>query len=134
MDDLGKTDNFFNQTLEELENVRKYLHALHRSSPKRVGGDYLRQLNKLVAVTDSQLFENIVTRKYRYEEFIVTRVSSSLVRNLKYFDILLAITWEEACFGYDHVWIHKVASAAQGFPLDENWFRLHIVKEVFYLT
>ncbi|KAL5963881.1 hypothetical protein TSMEX_008412, partial [Taenia solium] len=57
----------------ELENVRKYLHTIQRSYPKRSGSCSSRQLNKLVAITDSKLFEEIVTRKYRYEEFTVKK-------------------------------------------------------------
>ncbi|KAL5108047.1 hypothetical protein TcWFU_008080 [Taenia crassiceps] len=57
----------------ELENVRKYLHTIQRSYPKRSGSCNSRQLNKLVAITDSKLFEEIVTRKYRYEEFTVKK-------------------------------------------------------------
>lgn len=73
MDDLGRILSMWFQPTE-LENVRKYLHTIQRSYPKRSGSCSSRQLNKLVAITDSKLFEEIVTRKYRYEEFAVKKV------------------------------------------------------------
>uniref|UniRef100_A0A5K3ERK2 PDZ domain-containing protein n=1 Tax=Mesocestoides corti TaxID=53468 RepID=A0A5K3ERK2_MESCO len=55
---------------KDLEKVRRYLHIIRNSYPMQGDSSFNHQLNKLVAVTDSHLFEEIVTRRYRYEEYI----------------------------------------------------------------
>ncbi|KAM7541770.1 hypothetical protein Aperf_G00000015390 [Anoplocephala perfoliata] len=57
----------------ELANIRKYLHAIQRSYPKRCDSCSPNRLNELVTITDSKLFEEIITRTYQYEEYLVKR-------------------------------------------------------------
>nr|CDS31940.2 hypothetical protein HmN_000391800 [Hymenolepis microstoma] len=57
----------------ELAKVRKYLHAIQRNYSKRCDSCSRNRLNKLVAITDSKLFEEIVVRTYQYEEYSVKK-------------------------------------------------------------
>ncbi|VDL20003.1 unnamed protein product [Hymenolepis diminuta] len=59
--------------VEDLSKVRKYLHAIQRHYPKRCDSCSQNRLNKLVAITDSKLFEEIVTRTYQYEEYSIKK-------------------------------------------------------------